>query len=99
MGKAPDLARLYATPWVYVDETVCAMIQGRTVRAIQRDRRDGIGAPYKRVNGKCVRYKVADILQFLESQPSGRTRPRRQPAPELPPDPPQRKRGRPRKLP
>jgi hypothetical protein len=75
MGEAIDLARLSATPWVYVDEKVCAMIQGRTVRAIQRDRREGIGAPYKRVNGKCIRYKVADILQFLESQPSGRTPP------------------------
>src|SRR5689334_17364560 len=74
-----DLARLCSTPWAYVDERICAAIQFRSVKSIQRDRQLGIGAPYRKVNGKCVRYRISDILKFLESQPGGGTGENRKP--------------------
>jgi phage terminase Nu1 subunit (DNA packaging protein) len=58
-----------------VDERTVALLTGRTVRAVQHDRRRGIGIPFKRINGATVRYKVADILDWLDSLPSGGSQP------------------------
>ena len=82
-----DLARICSTPWAYVDERVCAAIQSRSVKSVQRDRQLKIGAPYRKINGKCVRYRISDVLRFLESQPGGGSGEVRKPV-----------RGRPRKV-
>jgi len=66
-----DLAGILAVPSAYVNEKVCALIQGRSVKSIQRDRQMAIGARYRKVNGKTVRYRVGDVVAFMESQPAG----------------------------
>jgi len=58
-----------------VDERAVALLTGRTLKAIQHDRCRGIGIPFKRLNGATVRYKVADILDWLDSLPSGGCQP------------------------
>jgi len=57
--------------WQMVDERAVALLTGRSLKAIQHDRCRGIGIPFKKLNGATVRYKVANILDWLESQPSG----------------------------
>ena len=61
--------------WQMVDERAVALLTGRTLKAIQHDRCRGIGIPFKRLNGATVRYKVADILDWLDSLPSGGCQP------------------------
>lgn len=60
--------------WQMVDERAVALLTGRTLKAIQHDRSRGIGIPFKKLNGATVRYKVANILDWLDSQPSGGSR-------------------------
>ena len=54
-----------------VGEDVVAEIIGRSLKSIQRDRSRGIGIPFKKLNGRTVRYKVGDIIRWLDAQPSG----------------------------
>jgi hypothetical protein len=58
-------------PWQGGGEHVVAEITGRTLKSIQRDRSLGIGVPCKILNGTSVRYRVADILAWIEAQPAG----------------------------
>ena len=61
-------------PWQMVDERAVALLTGRTIKAIQHDRSKGVGIPFKKLNGATVRYKVGNILDWLDSQPSGGSR-------------------------
>lgn len=61
-------------PWQWVDERTVAQLTGRTVRALQHERCRGTGIPFKKWNGATVRYKVADIVAWIEAQPSGGSR-------------------------
>ncbi len=55
--------------WQMVDERAVADLTGRSIKSIQRDRRLGTGTPFKKLNGTSVRYRVSDILDWIESQP------------------------------
>jgi phage terminase Nu1 subunit (DNA packaging protein) len=57
--------------WQWVNERAVSQLTGRSLKAIQRDRCRGIGIPFKKLNGATVRYKVANIIDWLEAQPSG----------------------------
>jgi hypothetical protein len=84
--KAVDLATIPTVPFAWVDEHVYAAIRGTSVKTIQRERQEEKGCRYKKINGTTVRYKIADIMAFLEAQPGGGPGETRKPA-----------RGRPRK--
>lgn len=84
--KPVDLAAIPTVPFAWVDEHVYAAIRGTSVKTIQRERQEGKGCRYKKINGTTVRYRVGDITAFLESQPSGG-----------PGEAPKSRRGRPRK--
>jgi hypothetical protein len=86
-----DLTQIPPVPWQWVDEHVYAAIRGCSAKVLQRERRLNIGCPFKRVNGTTVRYKLGDIMAFMESQPGGGGY-------ISPKTPPARKRGRPRRL-
>jgi hypothetical protein len=58
-------------PFAWVDEHVYAAIRGCSVKTVQRERQEGIGCPFRKINGCSVRYRIADIHQFLDSQPGG----------------------------
>ncbi len=81
-NRQVDLKEIPTVPFAWVDEHVYAAIRGCSVKVVQRDRQLGIGCRYKKINGRTVRYKIADIMAFLESQPGGdgvteRQKPRR----------------------
>jgi hypothetical protein len=69
--KPVDLASIPTVPFAWVDEHVYAAIRGSSVKVIQRERHEGKGCRYKKINGTTVRYKIADIMAFLEAQPGG----------------------------
>src|SRR5271155_1741817 len=66
-----DLTQVPAVPWAWVDEHVYAAIRGCSVKVLQNERRLDIGCPFRRINGTTIRYKMADIEAFLDSQPGG----------------------------
>jgi hypothetical protein len=69
--RVVDLTQVPAVPWAWVDEHVYAAIRGCSVKVLQNERRLNIGCPFRRINGTTIRYKLADITAFLESQPGG----------------------------
>jgi hypothetical protein len=66
-----DLASIPTVPFAWVDEHVYAAIRGCSVKVVQRERQEGIGCPYKKINGRTVRYRMGEIMAFLERQPGG----------------------------
>jgi len=72
-GRAIDLSQIPTVSWAWVDEHVYAAIRGCSVRTVQRERYEGTGCRYRKINGTQVRYRIGDIHAFLESQPAGRT--------------------------
>jgi hypothetical protein len=58
-------------PWQFVTEKVVSAITGRSCKSLQHDRHLNIGIPFKRLNTTSVRYLVADVLAWIERQPSG----------------------------
>jgi hypothetical protein len=66
-----DLTQVPAVPWAWVDERVYAAIRGCSAKVLQRERSLNFGCPFRRINGTTVRYKMGDIMAFLESQPGG----------------------------
>ena len=58
-------------PWQWVDERAVAQLTGRSLKAIQHDRCRGTGIPFKKWNGATVRYRVSDIVAWIELQPAG----------------------------
>jgi hypothetical protein len=58
-------------PWQHVTEKVVSTITGRSCKSLQHDRHLNVGIPFKRLNATSVRYLVADVLAWIERQPSG----------------------------
>lgn len=66
-----DLTQVPVVPWAWVDERVYAAIRSCSVKVLQNERRLNIGCRFRRINGTTVRYRIGDIMAFLESQPGG----------------------------
>jgi hypothetical protein len=71
MNRIVQLTELPAVPWAWVDEHVYAAIRGCSVKVLQNERRLDTGCPFRRINGTTIRYRLGDIMRFLESQPGG----------------------------
>jgi hypothetical protein len=69
--RAVDLSQIPPVPWAWVDEHVYAAIRGCSVKVLQNERRLNMGCQFRRINGTSIRYKMGDIIAFLESQPGG----------------------------
>ena len=69
--QSVDLSTIPTVPFAWVGEHVYAAIRGCSVKTVQRERQQGIGCRYRKINGASVRYRIGDIHQFLESQPGG----------------------------
>jgi hypothetical protein len=70
-ARGVDLTQVPNVPWAWVDEHAYAAIRGCSVKVLQRERQFNIGCPFRKINGKTVRYKIGDINAFMESQPGG----------------------------
>ena len=39
-----------------------------TPRKLEKDRYEGVGIPYVRLSRRCIRYRLADVEQFIASR-------------------------------
>ncbi|MGE5569427.1 MAG: helix-turn-helix transcriptional regulator [Rhodospirillales bacterium] len=70
--RTVDLGSVLAKhPAAMLNEYEAAAIVGASVKTLRRWRCDGAGPRYAKVNGFTVRYKLGDLLAWLESQPTG----------------------------
>jgi hypothetical protein len=65
-----DLAAIPTVPFAMVNEHVYAAIRGCSEKVAQRERQEGVGCKYKKIGGS-VRYRIADIFDFIDAQPGG----------------------------
>ena len=66
-----DLSQVPTVPFAYVDEHTYARIRACSEKVVQRERQEGIGCKFIKINGKTVRYRMGDIFEFLQGQPGG----------------------------
>jgi hypothetical protein len=66
-----DFAAIPTVGFAMVDEHVYAAIRDCSEKVIQRERQEGTGCKYKRIGGRTIRYRIGDIMAFLEAQPGG----------------------------
>jgi hypothetical protein len=71
LPRIVDLTLVPPVPWSWIDERTYAAIRGCSVKVLQNERRLNIGCPFRRINGSSIRYKMGDIMAFMESQPGG----------------------------
>ena len=74
VGKtAPvDLATIpWDIPWALLTEHEAAAVLHQSVKVLRRQRHEGVGPLFLKLNGCTVRYKLADLQAFLGAQPTG----------------------------
>ncbi len=78
LKSSASLGALFDDPaLVLLDQTRLAELLGCSARTLERQRLEGSGIPFCRV-GRLVRYRLADVRQYLEEQrrtSTGDTRP------------------------
>lgn len=66
-GAAPSIITLLAKP--YLNEIEVHLITGRALPTLRNDRHRRRGIPYLKVGGRSVRYRLADVIEFMEARP------------------------------
>jgi hypothetical protein len=61
-----DIAELLRKP--YLNEMEVAAVTGRALSTLRNERFLRRGLPYLRVGGRSIRYKLEDVLAFMESR-------------------------------
>jgi len=51
----------------YIDEREVARITGFALSTLRNNRFKGVGIPYSRIMGRSIRYRLQDVLDFMES--------------------------------
>jgi hypothetical protein len=70
--RTVDLGSVLAKhPAAMLNEYEAAAIIGASVKTLRRWRCDGVGPRFSRLNGFTVRYKLGDLLAWLDAQPVG----------------------------
>jgi hypothetical protein len=64
-----DLSSIPTQPWALLDEHQAAAVCGRRVKGFRSDRLQGRGVPYVKLNGTQIRYRLGDVLAWIEQQP------------------------------
>jgi len=71
-GRAVDLATIpWDIPWAMLDEFEAAAVLHVSVKLLRRQRHEGVGPRFRKLNGASVRYRVSELQEFLDKQPSG----------------------------
>lgn len=58
-------------PWALLDEHEAAAVLHQSVKVLRRQRHEGGGPRFTKLNGCTVRYKLADLQAWLAIQPTG----------------------------
>lgn len=66
------LARITAEGPTFLDERQLARMLGLSVLTLQKWRYLRKGPPHQKMGSKAVRYSLAGVLRWLESEPEGR---------------------------
>ncbi len=67
-----DLTKIpWNVPWAMLDEHEAAAVLRVSVKLLRRQRHEGVGPRFTKLNGCTVRYKLSDLQAWLESQPTG----------------------------
>lgn len=56
-------------------EEFAACFCGLSVETIRGFRKRSVGPKFRKIMGKSIRYSIASLIEFIESQPSGGGRP------------------------
>jgi len=59
-----NIAEFFKKP--YLNETETAALTGRAVATLRNERHLCRGIPYLKVGGRSIRYKLQDVLSFME---------------------------------
>ena len=61
----------WSTPWALLDEHEAGAVLRVSVKLLRRQRCEGGGPRFLKMNGTQVRYRLADLQAFIEGQPTG----------------------------
>ena len=53
------------------DERFAATFLGTKMETLRTWRKKGIGPPWRKINGKLIRYSLAELVAWVKSQPGG----------------------------
>ena len=66
VGIAPEIVELLSKP--YLNEVEVSAITGRAVATLRNERHLRCGIPYLKVSKRSIRYRLADVLNFMEAR-------------------------------
>ena len=70
--KPVDLSTIpWGVPWALLTEHEAAAVLHQSVKVLRRQRGEGVGPRFLKVNGCTVRYKISDVQAFITAQPTG----------------------------
>ena len=61
-----NIAELFKKP--YLNETETAALTGRAIPTLRNERHLRRGLPYLKVGGRSIRYKLQDVIAFMEGR-------------------------------
>jgi hypothetical protein len=71
-SRRVDLSAIpWNVPWALLDEHEAAAVLRQSVKVLRRQRHEGCGPKFLKINGCTVRYRVSDLQAFLADQPTG----------------------------
>lgn len=71
-SRRVDLSAIpWNLPWALLDEHEAAAVLRQSVKVLRRQRHEGGGPKFLKINGCTVRYRVSDLQAFLAEQPTG----------------------------
>ena len=53
---------------IYLNEREAAELTGRALSTLRNERHLRRGIPYLKVGGRTIRYKISDVLAYMEKQ-------------------------------
>ncbi len=65
-----DLTTIPTLPWALVNEFQAAAVLALSVKTLRRQRHEGVGPKFVKLNGATVRYRVGDLQTWLAAQPT-----------------------------
>jgi hypothetical protein len=68
--RVVDLSTIPSVGWALLDEHQTTAVCARSVKSLRNDRYTGVGIKFRKLNGTTVRYRLSDIREWLDAQPT-----------------------------